>query len=160
MKKLFGLAGLIGILAVPAVQAVTQITLYQDLSNYSYGNAGEFNAQPNAALLSVNPALAGYSPATAELAVTNPGFQTFCVEAAEYFQPGLTYNVTISDEVLYNGGQFPGGGPLTMGAAWLYSQFAAGTLSGYDYTYGSGRTASAGKSSASGNNQIGFAAQP
>jgi hypothetical protein len=31
-----------------------------------------------------------------------------------------------------------------MGTAWLYSQFAAGILSGYDYTYGSGRTATAG----------------
>ena len=144
MKKLFGLAGLIGILAVPAVQAVTQITLYQDLSNYSHGNAGEFNAQPDAALLSVNPALAGYSPATAELAATNSSFQTFCVEEAEYFSPGSTYNVTISNEVFYNGGQFPGGEPLTMGTAWLYSQFAAGTLSGYDYVYGSGRTATAG----------------
>jgi hypothetical protein len=31
-----------------------------------------------------------------------------------------------------------------LGVAYLYSQFAAGTLSGYDYTYGGGRVASAG----------------
>ena len=36
MKRLYVLAGLVGILAVPAVQAAMQVTLYQDLSNYSY----------------------------------------------------------------------------------------------------------------------------
>ena len=34
--------------------------------------------------------------------------------------------------------------PITQGVAYLYSQFAAGTLAGYDYTPGSGRVASAG----------------
>jgi hypothetical protein len=144
MKKLCLLAGLAGVLAVPAVQAQMQITLYQDLSNYSYSDGGEFNAVPDAALLSVNPALAGYAPATADLTTGNPNFQTFCIETGEYFYPGTTYNVTISDEIMYDGGLFPSGSPITMGTAWLYSQFAAGTLSGYDYTEGSGRTATAG----------------
>jgi len=142
VKRLYVLASLAGILAVPVVQAVTQVTLYQDLSNYSYSDGGEFNAVPNAALLSVNPTLAGYAPATADLTV--PYFQTFCIETGEFFYPGSTYNVTISDDVMFNGGQFPGGEPITMGTAWLYSQFAAGTLSGYDYTYGTGRTITAG----------------
>ena len=135
------LAGLAGVVAVPLVQAQMQITLYQDA--YSYSDGGEFNAVPNAALLSVNPTLAGYVPATMNLAAGAPYFQTFCVENREYFRPGSTYNVTISDEVKYEGGQFPNGEPITIGTAWLYSQFAAGTLSGYDYD-GSGRSASAG----------------
>ena len=144
MKKLCLLAGLVGVLAVPAVQAQMQITLYQDLSNYSYSDGGEFSAVPDAALLSVNPTLAGYASATADLTAANPYFQTFCIEIAEEFTPGSTYNVTINDKALYNGGQFPSGDPITFGTAWLYSQFAAGTLSGYNYAYGSGRTASAG----------------
>ncbi|MGD0348766.1 MAG: hypothetical protein ABSB84_00390 [Verrucomicrobiota bacterium] len=144
MKRLCVLACLLGVFAVPAVQAQMQVTLYQDLNNYSYSDGGEFKALPNGDLLSANPTLAGYVPATADLTAGNPNFQTFCIETGEYFYPGTTYNVTISDEVLYDGGQFPDGEPVTIGTAWLYSQFAAGTLSGYDYAYGSGRTASAG----------------
>ncbi|MGA3164353.1 MAG: hypothetical protein ABSD77_09215 [Verrucomicrobiota bacterium] len=142
MKRLCVLAGLVGVLAVPAVQAAMQVTLNQDLSNYSYGVGGEFSALPNAALLSVNPTLAGYASTTA--GSTAPYFQTFCIETGEEFSPGSAYNVTISDNILYDGGLFPSGEPITMGTAWLYSQFAAGILSGYDYTYGSGRTATAG----------------
>jgi len=145
MKRLFVLAGLVGVLAAPAVQAQFQVTLYQDLNNYSDSfTGGEFSAVPDAALLSVNPTLAGYAPATANAAPANPYFQTFCIETAEEFYPNWIYNVTISDEIFYNGGQFPTGSPITLGTAWLYSQFAAGTLSGYDYAYGSGRTVSAG----------------
>ena len=144
MKRLCVLACLVGILAAPAAQAEMQVTLYQNLSNYSYGVGGEFSAQPDAALLSANPASAGYAPATADLTAVNPYFQTFCIEVAEEFTPGTVYNVTINDKALYNGGQFPAGDPITFGTAWLYSQFAAGTLSGYDYTYGNGRTVSAG----------------
>ncbi len=151
MKTLCVLAGLVGVLAVPAVQAQMQVTLYQNLSNYSYSDGGEFSAVPNAALLSfANPALAGYSLATADPTAVNPYFQTFCVEMSEYFTPGNTYNASFSYNIKYDGGLFlPNGEPITMGTAWLYSQFAAGTLIGsgplpYDYTYGSGRTATAG----------------
>ncbi len=63
MKRFCMLVGLAGVLAVPAVQAQMQVTLYQDINNYSdniYG--GEFRAVPDAALLhSVNPTLAGYT---------------------------------------------------------------------------------------------------
>jgi hypothetical protein len=143
MKRLCVLAGLVGVFAVPAVQAQMQVTLYQDLNNYSYSDGGEFNAVPNAALLSVNPTLAGYTAATANLAAGPVNFQTLCVETTEYFNPGDTYNVLISNDIMPDD-QFPAGEPITMGTAWLYSQFAAQTLSGYDYTEGSGRIATAG----------------
>lgn len=144
MKRLCVLVCLVGILVVPAAQAAMQITLYQDLSNYSYGVGGEFSARPDAALLSANPTLAGYTPATANATAINPFFQTFCIEVAEEFTPGTAYNVTINDKALFNGGQFPTGGPITLGTAWLYSQFASGALGGYDYAYGNGRAVSAG----------------
>ena len=143
MKKLFILACLVGVLAVPAVQAQMQIVLWQDLNNYSYGDAGEFNALPNAALLSINPTLAGYTSSTANLATGPVNFQTFCLETSEYFTPGDTYNVIVNNETIPDD-QFPSGNPITMGTAWLYSQFAAGTLGGYDYAEGSGRIATAG----------------
>ena len=149
MKTLYMLAGLVGILAVPTVRAQFQVTLYQDLANYSYGVGGEFRAVPNADLLSTaNPTLAGYTAATADSTV--PYFQTFCVETAEEFNPGGTYDVSFSYNIKYQGGAFlPNGAPITMGTAWLYSQFAAGTLIGsgplpYDYAYGGGRTGTAG----------------
>jgi hypothetical protein len=139
------LGGLVAVLAVPTVQAQMQVTLYQDLSNYSYSNGGEFNAVPNAALLSVNPTLAGYSPAASDLTAGSPNFQTFCIETSEEFSPGSTYDVAISQDIKYNNGQFPGGAPITMGTALLYSEFAAGALGGYDYTPGVGRSATAGE---------------
>lgn len=142
MKKYYLIAFLFGVLAVPAVQAQT-IVLNQDTSNYSYGDGGEFNAVPDANLLSFNPTLAGYSPYTANLVAGSPNFQTFCIETEVYFSPGDTYNVIPSYGILPDS-QFPTGNPITLGTAWLYSQFAAGTLSGYDYTEGSGRIATAG----------------
>jgi hypothetical protein len=146
MKRLSILAGMVAVLAVPVVQAQVQVTLYQDLSNYSFMNGGEFNAVPNAALLSVNPTLAGYSPVTSDLTAGSPNFQTFCVETLEEFYPGNTYDVAISQDIKYNAGQFlPNGAPITLGTALLYSEFAAGTLSGYDYTPGGGRSATAGE---------------
>jgi len=145
------MACLVGVLVVSAVQAQMQVTLYQDLSNYSYSDGGEFRALPNAALLSfANPTLAGYAPATADPTAVNPYFQTFCVETSEYFTPGNTYNVSFSYNIKYQAGLFlPNGEPITMGTAWLYSQFAAGTLIGtgplpYDYTDGGGRPTTAG----------------
>jgi hypothetical protein len=63
-------------------------------------------------------------------------FQTFCIESTVYYKPGTSYSVAISQQ----SGQ---GTAITIGTAWLYSRFVAGTLSGYNYTYGSGRTASA-----------------
>jgi hypothetical protein len=68
-------------------------------------------------------------------------FQTFCVEYNEEFYPGTSYGVAISSRAMY-GSQPPTGDPISIGTAWLFSQFAGGTLSGYDYSYGSGRSSS------------------
>jgi hypothetical protein len=66
-------------------------------------------------------------------------FETFCIEVNESFSPGTSYNAQVSSTVVP-------GGPLnyvTLGVAYLYSQFAQGQLSGYNYTTGSGRELSA-----------------
>jgi hypothetical protein len=59
-------------------------------------------------------------------------FQTFCIETTEFFSPGATYTASTSDNALY-GGHPPGGVPVTLGTAWLYSEFASGGLSTYGY---------------------------
>jgi hypothetical protein len=113
--------------------------LNQDTVNYSYGNGGEFQAVGDAGLNSV----VNWSAYASSTAVKDSYFQTFCTETVEEFTPGNSYPVTsIGNNALYNGTDHPV--PITLGVAYLYSQFAAGTLSGYDYTYGSGRVASAG----------------
>jgi hypothetical protein len=129
-------------------------------NTYSYGNGGEFRAVGDAGL---NAAVnwSAYSSATkgttsdavdggswgynSQLAVAGKTyFQTFCIEFTEEFTPGAKYSVSTSDRALY-GGHPTGGVPVTLGTAWLYSQFASGGLSayGYNYAYGSGRTGSA-----------------
>jgi hypothetical protein len=139
MKKLCLIASLAGVLAAPSVFASMTITLSDDTANYSYNNGGEFQAVGNQALNSA----VNWSAYSTSTAVKGTSFQTFCTEELEEFYPGTQYQVTsIGNAALYNGGTQPV--PITLGVAYLYSQFAAGTLAGYDYTYGSGRANSAG----------------
>jgi hypothetical protein len=105
------------------------------MSGYYSGQGGEFTLTPNADLAT----LLGYS---------GP-FQSFCLEGSEYAIPGTTYDVVLNTEALLgglnNGPAGPGGGdPLDPRTAYLYWNFQAGTLSGYDYTPGTGRSTSAG----------------
>ena len=104
------------------------ISLYQGAS-FSSGNGGEFQA------------------VTSGLGT----FQTFCIEESEYFSPGNTYNYKVNSGAVYGGvgahttDPYNPGYPMdniSIGTAWLYSQFRNGTLTGYNY--GSGRVASAG----------------
>ena len=105
---------------------------------YQYGQGGEFTA------VTSNGIPAGYS-SLARFTNANgiTGFETFCVEGGTndvYFTPGVTYTYTTSSQVL---GGPQGALPLTVGTAWLYSQFATGQLTGY---YGaSNRNALAGQ---------------
>jgi hypothetical protein len=70
------------------------------------------------------------------------GFETFCLSFDEEFSPGSTYNFTVGDDIM-DPNFVPPASPLAIGTAYLYSQFAAGTLTGYDYAGGSGRKESA-----------------
>lgn len=64
------------------------------------------------------------------------GFGTFCLEYSEPFNPGQTFDYTIASYANAGGvgGQTsPGQDPISKGTAWLYSQFATGTLADYLY---------------------------
>jgi hypothetical protein len=98
--------------------------------------SGEFTLIPNADLT----ALTGES---------GP-FQSFCVEVHEPITIGETYDVVLNDEAILGDGLRPGevAGPdggdlLSPETAYLYTQFRAGTLTGYDFTPGTGRENSA-----------------
>jgi len=119
--------------------ATPTVQLYQQ-TGYSYSNGGEFTAKPSD--WTWDP-LQYYSASTKDIGNYDPSFQTFCIETSEYFHPGNTYDVTFSDRA-FLGSVGSAGDPLSQGTAWLYQQFAAGTLSVYDYTP-AGRSDSAGK---------------
>ena len=88
----------------------------------------------------------GYAPETIYNAGhPNTGFETFCVEINEHFTPGSSYYYGISQGAI-NGGVSGGNpDPISKGTAWLYMNFATGTLAaqGYDYSTGAGGNASA-----------------
>lgn len=80
------------------------------------------------------------------LATSGSEFSTFCLERNEFIAFGVTYYTTVSDRAMSGGmgGQEAGGGdPLSIQTAYLYSNFARGTLSGYNYGSGAARTNSA-----------------
>lgn len=119
---------------LPNASALTMQTTLGYGSRHS-GNGGEFNASS----ADFAPATMGYAAA----ATFSGGFETFCVEKNEYFNPGATLYYGISQAAI-NGG-ISGGNPdpISKGTAWLYLGFAQGTLAGYNYTVGTLGNASA-----------------
>ena len=106
---------------------------------YQNGQGGEFVALDTTSGLPVSWVPSGYdSKATYKFPTGSltglTGFDTFCVEGGSndiYYTPGVSYSYTESEQIL--------GGPmgtldLSQGAAWLYANFAKGSLSGYHYT--------------------------
>lgn len=138
-----------------------QITITGN-GNYRQGRGGEFNvraADAAGAALIGDVVARGYVIAggttfgtangTAMEGVALPGgfglgFETFCIEINQFISLPGTYDASISL------GARPGGAGgdgtvdnISIGTAFLYSQFAAGSLAGYTYANGSGRAASA-----------------
>lgn len=134
--------GVVSVLASPLAVAGYQVTAAYDTKNYSSVHdsiyvGGEFRAQPNAELSWV---LNYYKVPETSAAGQ---FQTFCLEWSEHFTANTWYNVALSGTAQF-GSQPPDGDPISIGTAYLYSEFAKGTLNPYDYVYGSGRVGSAG----------------
>jgi len=105
-----------------------QLTL--DYGNRHSGVGGEFNASS----ADFAPAAMGYGAQTIyNSGHPNTGFETFCMEMNEHFNPGSTYYYGISQAATHGG--VPGGSdPISIGTAWLYGLFATGNLPGYNYT--------------------------
>jgi hypothetical protein len=98
-----------------------------------------------ASISGTGTALVDYNTATHMIHVTTQtvtsgpdlkSFDTFCLNSQVAIYTPATYNYSLSD------GAFPGGpagnlfvsDPISIGTAWLYSQFRAGSLSGYNGT--------------------------
>ncbi len=104
------------------------------VGGYYYGDGGEFTAAGTA--LNAN-----YSASALAAGSGGVGFQTFCLERDEYVTLPGWYDYTIGNAAVDGGVGGPSPDPLSWGTAWLYSQFAAGSLGGYNY--GAGRSTSA-----------------
>jgi hypothetical protein len=104
-----------GVLIAGPASGGNTIFLYEN--PYSFRNGSEVTA-----VTAPMDYLSAYSPA----AIVDGGFETFSVQARASFKPGVAYNFTLSDRDSQ-------GRKLTKGAAFLYSEFASGTLEEFNY---------------------------
>jgi hypothetical protein len=112
------------VIAVPTVTVSKTAGTYQEIMH------GEFTLTPNTDLMEIS-------------AEIGP-FQSFCMERDELILTNnVTYYVDVSSTAIKGGLGGPEPDPLDPKTAWLYQNFRAGTLAGYDYTPGAGRAASA-----------------
>lgn len=137
--KRFLTSAAIGLLIAVQATATPTVTVGRQMGTYPGSMPvlmGEFQLTPNAELGAV---LGSSSP-----------FQSFCIEASEPIAVGDTYVAALNDEALLGDGRRlgeaagPDGGDLiSPETAYLYTEFRAGTLAGYDYSSGVGRGISA-----------------
>ena len=123
--------------ALAGVAAGDPMLTINRVSGYYSGDGGAFT------IVSAALSNAEYSPSpekTKDIGTTG-SFQSFCIEQTEHVTIPGNYYFTL-DTCAVQGGA--GGGspdPLGYATAWLYTQFATGVLSGYNY--GAERTTSA-----------------
>jgi hypothetical protein len=118
-----------------ALQVGDSATIAFKKSPYQSGTGGEFWARTTPVQV------AGYS-LEKNTRTADGYFATFCLEKGEKLSYGGPQDATIAYGAWLGG---LGGGspdPVSIGTAYLYSQFATGQLDGYDYT-APGRIASA-----------------
>ncbi len=128
LKSLVALAALA--VLVTSAQA-DQLTLSQ--GSQSVGIGGAFVA----GVVNGPISNADYSGAAK---IGSSSFLTYCIEYNEHFNPGGTYNYVVNNGAV-NGGVSGGVGGydgVSNGTAYLYSQFAQGTLSNAGFGYNTG----------------------
>jgi hypothetical protein len=124
IKKSVLVAIFAAVLALGSLQA-NQVTSVSGFGPFSAGD-GEYTVIPDAGVQAI---LSGYANGvTANITGFPNSFQTFCVERNEYITPNTTFDVTLNNTTMFSAI------PLTIGAAYLYQQFAMGTLAGYNYS--------------------------
>ncbi len=126
MKTNYYLGVVAGLLV--AANAFANLTVTLSSNPYSSGSGGEFTATTSGGSF-----LSGYNAS----AILGGGFETFCIDTADAFHSSTVYDVTLGSTTTATSGN-----QISLGTAYLYSQFAAATLGGYNY--GAGRVTSAG----------------
>ncbi|MBP7827050.1 MAG: VPDSG-CTERM sorting domain-containing protein [Verrucomicrobia bacterium] len=136
MKKILAATILAGAMVATSVWAIPSSGEIDVTRNVNYFGSG---------------AVGGETTLTAAGNTAPFSFQTFCIEYNERVGDNPQYYEINPYDAAVAGGlggwkTLPDntqGDPISLGTAYLYSQFAKGTLAGYDYTPGAGREASA-----------------
>jgi hypothetical protein len=105
-------------------------------SGFQSGNGGEFWAHTAPEDLS-----AGYAGSTSATFGSKSYFATFCLERTEKLVFNSVQAATVASSADKGGVSGGSPDPLSIGTTYLYSEFAKGTLVGYNY--GAGRISSA-----------------
>jgi hypothetical protein len=137
MKRIAVIIGLCAFAAAPALADLSVTTCGSDgYGTWHTGSGGEFTFRPSG----WDP-LPYYSSSTKNQGGQQNTFQSFCLEHDEYLYGNTTHAAILSDRASY-GGVGRQGDPISVGTAYLYNEFAKGTLAGYSYS-GSSRYTSA-----------------
>ena len=140
MKKLsIFLFGAVALFSLTQIAVADTVTLVggSGYGPYQTGSGGEFTLSPSSGLAGL---VSLYDPIKTSNIVQPGTFQSFCLEGNEVISAYGTYNAVLNSAAVAGG---VGGGspdPISIGTAYLYSQFATGALS---YNYGANRTTSA-----------------
>ena len=128
---------LLGAIALPGMLCATNLfglSTTLDLSPSGYRDSqsvgGEFTAILSGDTTESTYILNNYASVAKASISGQTGFETFCVEMDEGFNPGSTYTANISPNIV------PGNTALSVGVAWLYMEFATGKLATAGTTYG------------------------
>jgi len=116
--------------AIGAPQAMALTITIDRVNGYYGGSGGEFTVTGS----SFNQ----YYDAKALVfnnrnGIKATGFETFCLERKENIGVPETVSAGISDAAMYNNAGAGTRDPISLGTAFLYSQFASGQLTGYVY---------------------------
>ena len=143
MKKFVVILALASVLLIPQLAVSDTVTTVGGYGPYQTGQGGEFTLRPDAGLSYL---LSGYVPGTSsDVEGYQNTFQTFCLENAnppEYIYPNREHYAVVSNMAIMGGiggvdiGGELTGDPLSVGAAYLYSQFLTGNLESYNYNTG------------------------
>lgn len=111
--------GLSSALAIPQVK----------MGTFDAGSSGNYRANPNSEFEYI---LDNYATGKS---TDGTWFGTFCIEWNEHFRPGRTYDVALNNGSIKGGesGAIGGKDIISVGTAFLYEQFALGTLTGFVY---------------------------
>jgi hypothetical protein len=143
VRSIGSLATPLLVLVALASAAQADSLVLKRVDGTSSGDGGEFNLEPVDGL--------AMDFVGGPEALTDVSFQSFCLEHNEYVgidPAGITYRYEISEGAKLGGVagqtlQYPEYDPIDPFTAWLYASFIEGSLTGYDYTVGAPRDASA-----------------
>lgn len=133
VTQLLTLTGAIGLLSAPLANAGLVDIVSGPIGGADGGGTFKIIIEDSTGLEKV---IGGKPPG---FSLSDNEFLTFCLEKNEYFTPGLgdpRYNTVVSTAAVAGG---VGGGspdPISKATAWLFSQFAAGTLDDQTFTGG------------------------